>query len=162
MVTIADIQRKHIHGFRSVLDSVSREKKYLAWTAAPSRWETRTFVIRNIRHGNPQLVAMDDGVVVGWCDITRNTRPTKAHCGLLGMGLLPEHRGKGIGTRLMTEIMERAGARGLHRVELEVFEENSAAIALYRKFGFKEEGRKAHAVMIDGKYINALAMAILL
>ncbi|MGA2478477.1 MAG: GNAT family N-acetyltransferase [Spirochaetia bacterium] len=162
MITIADIQRKYIHGFQSALDSVSREKKYLIWTAAPPLAEVRAFVTGNIGSGNPQIVALDDGKVVGWCDIIRNTRATKLHCGLLGMGLLPEYRGKGIGTRLITEIMKQAAARGFHRVELEVFEENSAALALYRKVGFKEEGRKSHAVKIEGKYFNVVMMAIIL
>jgi RimJ/RimL family protein N-acetyltransferase len=116
----------------------------------------------NIGSGNPQIVALDNGRVVGWCDIIRNTRAAKLHCGLLGMGLLPEYRGKGIGTRLLTEILKQAAARGLHRVELEVFEENSAAIALYNKAGFKKEGRKSHAVRIEGKYINVVMMAIIL
>lgn len=58
------------------------------------------------------------------------------------MGLLPEYRSKGIGTKLMGEILQRATACDFHRVELEVFEENAIAIALYRKVGFKEEGIK--------------------
>lgn len=42
----------------------------------------------------------------------------------------------------MGEILQRATACDFHRVELEVFEENAIAIALYRKVGFKEEGIK--------------------
>ena len=162
MITIADIQMKHIRGFHTVLDAVSTEKKYLAWTEAPLLRELKAFVANSIAKGNPQIVALADGKVVGWCDITPHSRPTTKHCGSLGMGLVHDHRHKGIGTKLIHSALQRAKTFGLYRVELEVFEENSTAIHLYKKVGFKEEGRKVCAVKIDDHCIDALVMALLL
>jgi ribosomal protein S18 acetylase RimI-like enzyme len=52
-------------------------------------------------------------------------------------------RGRGVGATLMAAAIGRARDHGLHKLCLEVFAQNAAAIALYRKFGFVEEGRRA-------------------
>ena len=162
MITIADIQRKHIRGFHRVLDSVSREKKYLVWTEAPPLREVRRFVTEGILHGNPQIVALDSGRVVGWCDITPHQRQTTWHCAALGMGVVKEYRHAGIGGRLIHAALSKAKALGLQRIELEVFEENLPAIALYKSVGFQIEGRKIDAVRISGRQISVLLMALFL
>jgi len=162
MTTIADLQHKHIRGMYDVIDSVSREKKYLAWTEAPPFGVFKNFVANGLVKRSPQIIALEDGKVVGWCDITVQPRPTTKHCGVLGMGVLAEYRHKGIGTKLLRAALRKAAAYGLSRVELEVFEDNVAAIELYKRIGFKIEGRKVSAVRIDDRYVDALMMALLL
>ena len=54
----------------------------------------------------------------------------------------PEARGKGIGTRLVEELLVRAQQTKSHVVFLEVRESNAAAIALYKKLGFQQTGRR--------------------
>ncbi len=152
---------RHVRDFYRVLDSVSREKKYLAWTEAPPFKDVKSFVRNSIVKGNPQVVALDNGKIVGWCDITPHARPTTKHCGSLGMGVIRGYRRKGVGTRLILAALRKAKASGLYRVELEVFEDNLAAIGLYTKIGFKEEGRKVGAIRINNRYINAFMMALL-
>ena len=51
-------------------------------------------------------------------------------------------RGRGAGSALLREAIAWARERGLHKLSLSVFPHNAAAIALYRKFGFVEEGRR--------------------
>ena len=55
-----------------------------------------------------------------------------------------------MGTALVTAAVEWARARGLHKLALSVFPHNEAAIALYRKFGFSEEGRLVRHVRRAG------------
>jgi ribosomal protein S18 acetylase RimI-like enzyme len=114
-----------------------------------------------IKHGYPQWVVTSMDEVVGWCDVTPKTRPIYAHCGVLGMGLLPPFRGQGIGKRLILRTLEAARAFGLHRVELTVRENNKNAIELYKKVGFQIEGLQRHAVHVDGDYENVVFMAVL-
>lgn len=52
------------------------------------------------------------------------------------------YRGQGVAGRLMTALHERAVRRGLSFISLEVRPSNAPAIALYEKFGYKEEGRR--------------------
>jgi ribosomal protein S18 acetylase RimI-like enzyme len=100
-VEIVPIAQGHIDGFHRALDIVARERRYLAFLEAPPIEATRTFVLDNIKRGHPQFVAVStDGEVVGWCDVTPMSRPTQAHRGVFGVGLLPQFRGQGIGTKL--------------------------------------------------------------
>jgi ribosomal protein S18 acetylase RimI-like enzyme len=162
MVTIEDTQRKHIRPLHEVLERVAKEKMYLAWTEAPPFASFKAFVTNNSIRRCPQLVAVDGDRVVGWCDITIMQRQATKHCGVLGMGVLKEYRNKGIGTRLLAAALEKARTYGLFRIELEVFEDNVRAIRLYERIGFKIEGKKIAAVMIDQKSINVLILALLL
>ena len=149
----------HIDGFHRTLDYIARELRYLAFLEAPPLDSTRAFVLDLIRRGCPQYVAVAEGEVVGWCDLTPKDRPVYAHAGVLGMGLLPPFRGRGVGTRLMTTVLAAARRARLHRVELTVRETNTSAIALYAKMGFEVEGRFRDAVEVEGVYENVLGMA---
>lgn len=158
-VEIVPIERRHIAGFRDVLDGVARERRYIAFLEAPPLAEVRRFVLNNLRSGAPAFVAQDDGRVVGWCDVIRKLRPTTSHSGVLGMGVAASHRGRGIGGRLIATTLETALARGLTRIELTVRTDNLAAIALYRRSGFETEGQLRRYLLVDGVYYDALLMA---
>jgi ribosomal protein S18 acetylase RimI-like enzyme len=159
---IAPIAQEHVEGFRTVLDAVAKERRYLALLEAPPQEESRKFVERNISKGYPQCVALIGEKVVGWCDVLPIDRPTKAHGAVLGVGVMIDYRGRGIGTALIRATLERARAAGLTRIELTVREHNDRAIALYEKLGFAHEGLKRNAVRVDGKYENLICMALIL
>jgi GNAT superfamily N-acetyltransferase len=100
---IDSIKEEYIEGFCVAVDSVARERKYLAFLEGPPIDMSRKFVEENIEGNWPHFVAVSDGKVVGWCDITSLHRPVYAHCGILGMGVIAEYRGKGIGEALMQQ-----------------------------------------------------------
>jgi ribosomal protein S18 acetylase RimI-like enzyme len=62
--------------------------------------------------------------------------------GEIGMAVARPWRGRGVGTALMAAAAEWARAEGLHKLSLSVFAHNAAAIGLYRKAGYVEEGRR--------------------
>ncbi len=159
-IAIDSIREDHIESFHKALDTVSRERKYLTFLEAPPLESVRTFVLDMIENGHPQVVAVAGGDVVGWCDIRRYPQPTHAHCGTLGMGIIPGYREKGLGTRLIRAAIGQARDRGFHRVELHVHADNLRAIALYEKVGFVREGLARDAVRIDGRYIDSIGMAV--
>jgi len=160
-VDIIPIEEGHIEGFHRALDFVARERRYLSFLEAPPLESMRTFVLDNIKRGRPEFVAVSAGEVVGWCDVLPKDRPTYATTGVLGMGLLPPFRGHGIGAGLIRRALDAARAFGLHRVELTVRENNTSAVALYKKVGFEVEGLQRDAVQVDGVYENILFMAVL-
>jgi RimJ/RimL family protein N-acetyltransferase len=102
------------------------------------------------------FVLEEDGEPVG----SLGLRPTEAEGVLsLGMWILPPWRGRG-GGRMLVEAALAARPRHVHKIELEVFPENEAAIALYRSFGFEQEGlRRDHYRREDGSLRSALLMA---
>jgi RimJ/RimL family protein N-acetyltransferase len=159
-VTIAPIAAEYADGFHRAVDLVARERKYLAFVEAPSLESTREFVQNNIAKGHPQFVALGGNEVVGWCDVLPKKLPAYAHCGVLGMGLLPPWRGRGNGKALIDATLSEARRFGFVRIELWVFTDNASAIALYEKVGFKREGISRDAVLIDGQYRDNVIMAI--
>ena len=160
-VEIVPITQDHIESFHRSLDFVARERRYLAFLEAPPFESTRAFVLNNISHGYPQLVAVSAGQVVGWCDVVPNPRQIYAHVGVLGIALLPEFRRQGIGERLIRQALDAARDFGLRRVELTVRESNAVAIELYKRVGFEIEGFQRNATKVDGVYENVVLMAIL-
>lgn len=158
-VEIVPIERRHIAGFREVLDGVARERRWIAFLEAPSPDRVRSFVLNGLRNGMTQFVAVDDGRVVGWCDVNPKTHETLRHSGVLGMGVAASHRGQGVGSALLRATLEAASARGITRVELIVRADNAAAIRLYEKYGFELEGRLRDYMIVDGVAHDALAMA---
>lgn len=158
---IIPIQETHIKDFWSAVDSVARERKFLAFLEGPPIQLTRDFVLDHIKNDWPQLVAIQDGKIVGWCDISPLDRPVFAHTGSLGIGVVAPYRGNGIGHALIDSALQKAKLKNLTRIELTVRENNKPAIALYEKFGFVIEGIHRNAVCIDGKYENHIFMALL-
>lgn len=156
---IVPLERRHIAGFRDVLEGVARERRYLALLEAPPAARVRRFVLANLRAGAAQFVAMDEDRVVGWCDVTPRLRESQRHSGTLGMGVAASHRGIGIGSALLATTVERALEQGLTRIELVVREDNGAAVALYRRHGFELEGRLKRYLIVDGMAYDALQMA---
>jgi len=159
-VEIVPIERKHIAGFREVLDGVARERRWLAYLEAPPLPRVRSFVLNGLRNGMTQFVALDGGRVVGWCDVNPKTHATLRHGGVLGMGVAASHRGRGVGSALIQTTLAAATARGIRRVELIVRADNAAAIALYERHGFELEGRLRDYLIVDGASHDALAMAL--
>ncbi|WP_054309794.1 GNAT family N-acetyltransferase [Mesorhizobium sp. 1M-11] len=157
--TIVPMAEAHIEGFHHALDTVARERKYLAFLEAPPLPGTRDFVRGMIEKRNPQFVAVVQDEVVGWCDISRHERPVHAHRGTLGMGIIPAYRGHGLGQQLIETTLEEARRQGIVRVELSAYADNARAIALYRKVGFVQEGVERDAACIDGRYLDMVIMA---
>ncbi|NSY17605.1 GNAT family N-acetyltransferase [Neorhizobium sp. AL 9.2.2] len=160
-VTIEPLRDEYIEGFHKALDIVCRERRYMVFLRAPPIDEMRDFVRESVAAGNPHIVAVADGEVVGWCDIRRLERDVHAHRGLLGMGIIPGFRDRGLGRRLIVNAVEAANRSGIHRVELDVHADNHRAIALYRKVGFQVEGVARDALKIDGCYLDSVRMALI-
>ena len=105
------------------------------------------------------LVALADGVFVGELRV----EATPFGYGEIGMMVAAGWRGRGVGTVLVAAAIEWARARGLHKLTLSVFPQNAAAIALYRKFGFTEEGRRIRHMRRDnGELWDLIEMGLLL
>jgi L-amino acid N-acyltransferase YncA len=85
-----------------------------------------------------QVVAVAPGQVVGLLHLEISRHGFAE----FGMAVGQDWRGRGVGSALVHAAIGRARGEGLHKLCLEVFPHNAAAIALYRTCGFAEEGRR--------------------
>jgi RimJ/RimL family protein N-acetyltransferase len=88
-----------------------------------------------------QVVALDGDRVVGHVYVQRELHPVTRHVATLGIAVATGHRGRGIGSALMAEAFRWGRSVDVEKIMLAVYPANEVAIALYRKFGFVEEGR---------------------
>jgi putative acetyltransferase len=89
-----------------------------------------------------------------------NQRVRRRHVATFGIGVDPRYHGKGVGSRLMRAMIDLCDNwAAIERIELTVFTDNPAAIALYRKFGFEIEGTSRGYAMRDGVLVDAYHMA---
>jgi L-phenylalanine/L-methionine N-acetyltransferase len=81
--------------------------------------------------------------------------------GTLAMAVARDSRRRGVGSALLAAAIEWARLQRLHKLELDVFPHNDAAIELYRKFGFVEEGRRVqHYRRASGELWDAILMGL--
>ena len=121
-------------------------------------WRER---LSKVEDGNTMLVACEGDLIVGNAGLHGFPRyPRRAHAAGIGMSVPREWQGKGVGTALMAAIVELADNwLGYARLELTVFTDNEAALALYRKFGFDIEGTHRGYALRDGAYVDSHSMA---
>ena len=83
------------------------------------------------------MLAREADKVVGYCWTEVNRREDEPQGRIFMLGTDPDHRGKGIGRRLLLAGLAHLRSQGVRAVVLTVDSENEAACALYRSLGFK-------------------------
>jgi RimJ/RimL family protein N-acetyltransferase len=90
-----------------------------------------------------------------------HTEVSRHGFGELGMLVDRDWRGRGVGSALLQATIDWARGHGLHKLSLEVFAHNTAAIALYRKCGFVEEGHRVkHYRRVSGELWDSIVMGL--
>jgi len=109
------------------------------------------------------LVALHSDRIVGWCSIYMQPHPRRKGIGELGIYLHQDFHGVGLGTTMTDLVLELAKQQSMHRIYLEVVEDNKPAVRLYVRSGFSAEGRLRDAYFgDDDQYHNTIIMAKLL
>ena len=118
---------------------------------------------RRFRHAvtneHANFLALEGDRVVGVLVIERMSHPVNRHVATLGMAVERSLRGRGIGSALMVAALRWARSAGVEKVTLEVYPTNEAAVALYRKFGFAEEGQLIRQSLKSYGYEDELIMS---
>lgn len=98
--------------------------------------------------------------IVGHCDVTRRRQSDERHTGLLGIVILDEYRGTGIGQMMVKTALEEALRSGVWLVELQVFAINEVAIHVYEKLGFKRVGVVPGKMLRNGRLLDEIRMYV--
>ena len=101
-----------------------------------------------------------DGVLVGQALLFHVDH--LARSAEIGVWLLEEHRGRGLGRDVVRVLVRYAfRSRNLRRLSLRTLGSNAPALAAYRALGFVEEGRQREAAWVEGGYDDLVLMALL-
>ena len=110
-------------------------------------------------HGLPVLVAEDHGAVVGFASYGPfRPWPAYLHSVENSLYVMPEQRGRGIGSALLPALIQRAAERGLHTMIAGIDATNEASLRLHAKFGFE---RVAQFREVGWKFERWLDLAFL-
>ena len=74
------------------------------------------------------------------------------------MGVGREHRGRGIGRRLLEALVAGADAAGLWTIQTSVFPENAASLALHERLGFRVVGRRERIARRGGEWRDTILL----
>ena len=106
------------------------------------------------------MAAAINGRLAGICSFggAGNKRKLLHRCDM-AIALYREFHRLGIGAAMIGYMTELARQAGFEQMDLEVYEDNAPGIALYRKCGFTETGRRHNAVKLDdGSYRDYIIM----
>jgi len=136
--------------------AVAAERSGIA-TEPPVDVEERAALFARTAAGS--VVALAGGQLVGFIHV----EASRHGFGEFGMLVDRGWRGRGVGSALVQASIGWARDQGLHKLCLEVFAHNAAAIALYRKSGFVEEGRRIrHYRRANGELWDSIVMGLAL
>jgi [ribosomal protein S18]-alanine N-acetyltransferase len=98
------------------------------------------------------ILAEEDGVLAGWAGLAA----AGGQGDVLTIGVRPELQGRGVGSILLTALLEEAALRGCGEVFLDVRADNDRARRLYERFGFTAVGVRKRYYQPSG--VDAIVM----
>ena len=157
---IAVGEERDLEGIIDLISEVAAEGTWIATEPPVDRQMRRARVQANLERSDTLvLVARNgEGAVVGELTLA----PSWPGLFSLGMAVARDWRSKGIGGALLSRAIAWGRMAGGHKVSLEVFPHNAAAIALYERFGFVREGRfRRHLRRKNGELWDTIPMGLL-
>ncbi len=137
-------------------------------TTATFDTQTKTLDERKswfLKHGTkyPIMVAEDDNHVIGWASLSRwSDRLAYADTTEISLYVHKNQRGKGIGRRLMTAILDEGRRASLHVVIARIVEGNDLSSYLHESAGFWQVGTMKEVGRKFGKLLDINIMQIIL
>lgn len=99
----------------------------------------------------------DDGIA-GHIDLRAHAERFTRHRCVLGMGVDRHHRQQGLGSQLMAQAEHWALTAGIQWVDLQVLSENTPALRLYQRNGYRQTGEVPNMFRLDGKHFSYTSM----
>ena len=157
-VTVRDATLADVDAVLGLVVAVAGEGRWISVEAPVDVEGRRRRVVEDVEGDDTiALVAEAGGELVGQLDL----RLARYGVADLGMLVAAGWRGRGVGTALLAEGIERARAAGAHKLALQVWPHNAAAIALYERFGFRREGLlRRHYRRRSGELWDAVIMGL--
>lgn len=157
--------RSDARGLLDYLDVIGGESDFLTFGEEGlgiTLQEEEAFIDNNNKQDNTLFIVVEvEGRIIGNLNFTGGMKPRTRHVGELGVSVLKEFWGQGIGRELMMYLINWAQGSGvISKINLKVRPENTRAIKLYKSLGFVEEGLQTRDYLIQGKYHDSRVMGL--
>ena len=157
-VTVRPAREEDIDAMVDLLAAVAEEGRWIATEAPVDRDRRRRRWAEDLQRDDVGLFVADaGGELVGQLGLAL------ASYGVADLGMLVADgwRRRGIGSALLRAGIDWARQAGVHKIALQVWPHNRAAIALYERFGFQHEGRlRRHYRRRSGELWDAIVMGL--
>lgn len=151
-------------GIVAILRKIASERIYSAIDEPWSIDEERTYLESLSPREAVHVAVAENGQVIGVQTLDRwsPTLNSMAHVAQFGTFLLPEWRGRGVGSALFKTALAFARASGYSKVVIQVRASNQSAQAFYERHGFRPCGRLKRQVRVDGQEDDEILMELFL
>jgi RimJ/RimL family protein N-acetyltransferase len=157
-VTVRAAREEDLDAMVDLLAAVAEEGRWIGTEAPVDRERRRRRYAEDLHRDNTVVLVADaGGELVGHLGLIL------APYGVADLGMLVAAgwRGRGVGGALLRAGIDRARQAGAHKIALQVWPHNQAAIALYERFGFQREGRlRRHYRRRSGELWDAVVMGL--
>lgn len=162
-VTLRAIEREDLDLMRNMLNDPEIEKFVVGWAFPVSKYQQEEWYVNNIRDKNNQrfIIETPENKAVGLATLVDiDWKNRKASHGI--KLAITKNRTKGIGTDTVMALMRYAFEElQLNRLDGSWFEDNIPSQRLYKKCGWKEEGKYRKYIYKNGKYHDLVIVGIL-
>jgi RimJ/RimL family protein N-acetyltransferase len=170
IVTLRVLRWEDLDGLLSFINSLVKEKQgdsrsglYAGFDRKVTREEEAEWLAQSlveIEGGEViDTIAEIGGKVIANGEVTRGKYKDTRHHGHMGLTMVNEYRGQGIGRRIIETLVRESRRAGLWTLDVEFLAENETARRAYEKAGFKQAGIIPHKVFRSGKYFDGLIMS---
>ena len=106
-----------------------------------------------------RLIARDDRAVIGWAALSPVSQ-RKAYQGVaeVSVYVAEDSRGKGVGRMLLDQLIHDSEENGIWSLQAAVFPENVATLALHKRCGFREVGRRERISKLNGQWRDTILL----
>ncbi|EQK40618.1 acetyltransferase family protein [[Clostridium] bifermentans ATCC 19299] len=115
----------------------------------------------NSMYNSKNVLIIIEDEIVGIASITSVQKERMKHNGTLGISIRKKYWGIGLGSEIMTYLIDWAKSNKItKKINLLVREDNIRGVKLYEKFGFEKEGLLKKDICVNGVYYNTIAMGL--
>lgn len=141
-----DVRRVYLEGIKT--GNATFQQEAPTW----EEWDKSHFL-------HCRFVARSGGAVLGWVALS----PTSSRCVYAGVAevsiyVSQQHRGSGVGSRLLKRLIEASEEQGFWTLQAGIFPENRASLDLHKKFGFREIGRRERIGQMNGIWRDVILL----